>query len=149
MQWLVLSLCVRRFSFRIGAESFSYHIRHVVLPMHQLLELTCSLRACIIKWYTLIAWVDIISPNCPQKRSHNSLLAAHPLLNIFSVVGDPFGIRCLVNWSKVVLSAPPLPNAHASAPPLSICARAYHPSFHVNFCTLPRLLVSFVSVCCV
>ena len=100
--------------------------------------------------YHLIAWVDI-SPNCPRSADI-SILAAYPMLSIFSVVGDmndsvwyPLSV---VNFKVKGRAFSPTPSKctcispspvqlrtriSASAPPLSNCACAYQPSCHVNF----------------
>ena len=90
-----------------------------------------------ISMWLVLDCVSGYIPKLPQKRLYNSLLAAYPLLGIFSVVGDINDclvsvISCQFLRSNAVLSAPPLPDAHASAPPPSICACAYRPSCYVN-----------------
>ena len=91
-------------------------------------------------------------PKLPQKRWYKSLLAAYPLLSIFSVVGDmndsvwyPLSV---VNFKVKGRAFSPTPSKctcispspvqlrtriSAPAPPLSNCACAYRPSCHVNF----------------
>ena len=75
-----------------------YNIHVVVLPVHQLLELMFTQNLdclCCIQYNHVTQQYKssgIYTLKSPQKRSHNSLLAAYPLLSIFSVVMTPFGI---------------------------------------------------------
>ena len=83
---------------------------------------------------------------------YNSTLAAYPSWSIFSGLNGHFRISrgVLVLRSKVMVSAPRLPNAHAyycPAPPLSFCACAYHLLCrHVNEVKVHRVAADQVSV---